>query len=286
MSRYQYLFAVLILLVGCAEEDVVPPEIERKAAEMGDPLLRAVEDNQVEAAIEALQNGADPNVPKEGELPPLHVAASHGYVEVAEVLIKQKADVNRLSTHPVEGPDGQVKIRPGRTPLHLAVTGNHLKLARLLIEHDAEVNTKNGHDMTPLDLATSKGQFLERLENDEIEPDRLAAITKDIGVNQSIRDLLVEHGAKTSEEIEAAHLDQRLKEDGGGGILGQINADVQRIKNKRSKAEDSDIELDKSKTFSKEAMDKIGPFNLDKIDESLPEEPDGVDDFLRVFPDS
>jgi hypothetical protein len=280
------LFAALLLLVGCADEDVVPPDIERKAAEMGDPLLRAVEGNQVKAAIEALQNGADPNVPKEGELPPLHVAASHGYVEVAKVLIKQNADVNRLSTRRVSGPEGEVEIRPGHAPLHLAVTSNHLELARLLIEHDADVNTKTGLGMTPLDLATSKGQFLERLENDEIDPERLAALTNDISVNQSISDLLREHGAKTSEEIEAANLDQRLKQDEGGGILGQINADVQRIKNKRLKAEDSDSELDKSKTFSKEAMDKIGPFNLDKIDESLPEEPDGVDDFLRVFPDS
>ncbi len=287
MPRRLCLIAFLVSLVGCAEDDVVPPEIARKAAEMGDPLLRAVEDNEVEAALNALHEGADPNKPAAGDLPPLHLAALHGHVEVAEALIKQRADVNRLSTRTVPGPDGELEIRTGRTPLHLAVTGNHLEFVQLLIKNRADVNVKNGHGMTPLDLATSKGQFLERMAVDEVDEERRATLTTDMDVNRSICDLLKEQGAKTSEEIEAARLDQRLKEDESGGILGQLNAELQRIREKRLRLEDEKTTPDDaSKPFPKESLDKIGPFNLDNLDPPLPEGLEGTDDFRRVAPDS
>ncbi|NIP69575.1 MAG: hypothetical protein GTO04_10470 [Planctomycetales bacterium] len=286
MPRFLLFLAALLSLAGCAEEDGIPPEIERKAAQMGDPLLRAIEENQVEGVIEALQNGADPNVAQEGKLPPLHLAASLGFVEVAEALIKRRADVNLMSTYSSQGPDGEVQTRPGRTALHMAITGNHLEVAQLLIQHNAQVNTKNAHGMTPLDLATSKGNFLEQLQAKETEPERLSSLTNDMSVNQSISQLLKENGAKTSTEIEAADLDQLLQEDESGGIMGRLNASLERIKNKQAQAEEANAELDIPKTFPKEVLDKIGPLNLDQIDQPAADEPKEVDDFLQAPPDS
>ena len=68
---------------------------------------------------------------------PLLVACSHGRLEVAEFLVKQKADVNQMSSEPHE-----------KSPLSLSVTFGYLDVAQMLVKAKASVNQV--HDVNAL----------------------------------------------------------------------------------------------------------------------------------------
>ncbi len=75
---------------------------------------------------------------------PLHVAAGKGNIKVAEVLIKNGAELDaKTSQH-------------HHTPLHMAARYGHNAVAELLIAKGADVNAKTKYGETPLDLAISK----------------------------------------------------------------------------------------------------------------------------------
>jgi cytohesin len=76
---------------------------------------------------------------------PLHAAAGKGNIEVAEVLIRNGAELEARI------------LQNQNTPLHLAVRNNHKAVVTLLIAQGADVNAKTKHGETPLDLGISKG---------------------------------------------------------------------------------------------------------------------------------
>jgi ankyrin repeat protein len=69
---------------------------------------------------------------------PLHWAARHGHVDVAEGLLANGASI-------------EVSNTLQRTPLHLAVT--HPQMIRVLIQNGADVNAADALGNTPLHLA-------------------------------------------------------------------------------------------------------------------------------------
>lgn len=75
---------------------------------------------------------------------PLHAAAGKGAIKVAEVLIKNGAEL-----------DAKVSENH-RTPLHVAAREGHKAVAELLIAKGVDVNAKTKYGETPLDLAISK----------------------------------------------------------------------------------------------------------------------------------
>jgi ankyrin repeat protein len=75
---------------------------------------------------------------------PLHWAAWTGHKAVAELLLKNKAEVNARTNH-------------GNTPLHDAALKGHKDIAKLLLAKKAEVNAGDKNGMTPLHLAAEKG---------------------------------------------------------------------------------------------------------------------------------
>jgi ankyrin repeat protein len=77
---------------------------------------------------------------------PLHLAAGTGKAEVAEVLIRNGAEVNIKNSY------------HHYTPLHLAALNGKKAVAELLINKGADVNAKSETGVTPLDLATEKGK--------------------------------------------------------------------------------------------------------------------------------
>ena len=75
---------------------------------------------------------------------PLHHAVQQGHEEVAKILIKAGANVNK-------------KISPEQwelTPLHVAVLYKFVGMVRLLVRNGADINAKDAKGGTPLSYAT------------------------------------------------------------------------------------------------------------------------------------
>jgi len=75
---------------------------------------------------------------------PLHWAAHNGHMDVAQLLLANKADVAAKNNY-------------GYTPLHRAAEEGNKNLAELLLASKAEVNAKDNHGLTPLYLALGHG---------------------------------------------------------------------------------------------------------------------------------
>ena len=75
-------------------------------------------------------------------LTPLHHAVQQGHEEVAKILIKAGANVNK-----------KVSVLEW-TPLHVAVEYKLVKMVRLLVRNGADINAKDAHGGTPLRNAT------------------------------------------------------------------------------------------------------------------------------------
>ena len=129
---------------GGAEKKNVPSKQEMKAKE--EKLCDAVWNSPVEEVRVLLSEGVDEDcvVRSYDKTTPLHEAANNGYVDVAKLLIKAGADINKGD-------------RIGWTPLHEAVRNGHENVANLLIEAGADINKGDGDGKTPLHLAAERG---------------------------------------------------------------------------------------------------------------------------------
>ncbi|WP_168464685.1 ankyrin repeat domain-containing protein [Wolbachia endosymbiont of Ctenocephalides felis wCfeT] len=125
------------------------------------PLHEAVEYRCQEMVKFLLENGASINA-KAGvsEETPLCLATQVGDLQIIELLIKEKADIDATNGY-------------GSTSLHKAVLCENINIVRLLIENGADVNFQNKDGDTPLHNAANKG-------------------------NIGIAELLIENGANTN----------------------------------------------------------------------------------------
>ena len=128
-------------------------------------IFLAVEDGDLEAVREALEEGADASSRvgeitryegsnkysfEEGDNTPLHWAIDEeNKYQIVELLIEKGADVNAVQS------DSEL------TPLYEAVIFEHYDIAELLVNNGADVNAANKDGETPLDLASFQN-------NDEI----------------------------------------------------------------------------------------------------------------------
>jgi hypothetical protein len=85
---------------------------------------------QTDAVRALLAGGADPNLPELSGLYPIHRAALHGRLEIAQMLLKA-------------GAKPQTETRnPGRaTPLFFAAQADHADVAQLLLDNGADIET-------------------------------------------------------------------------------------------------------------------------------------------------
>jgi len=99
-----------------------------------------------------LDKGANPNIAANNQfkVTPLHSACAISNYDIAEILIKNGANVNAKQMQNV-------------TPLHSAAHNGQSKLVNLLIENGADINSKMENGQTPLFMATEK-EFKETIE--------------------------------------------------------------------------------------------------------------------------
>jgi len=109
------------------------------------PLCIAASRNRIEIAEILLANKADVNAKTDDGYTPLHAAAQHGYVEMVQLLLNHKADVNATDVY-------------GSSPLHkTAWCCSKRDVADLLLANKADVNAKAVNGTTPLHVAAWMG---------------------------------------------------------------------------------------------------------------------------------
>lgn len=137
-------------------------------------LCNACRKGNIDEARAALQKGANPQVQFRlalGEITPIFLCASKGYIEIAELLIQHRADVNRrmdfdhtTCLHHAAS-NGQAKMceflirnqcpvdaidKLQRTPLMDAAEIGNVDVVTVLIQNEADVNREDSEHHTAL----------------------------------------------------------------------------------------------------------------------------------------
>ena len=97
-----------------------------------------------------MAHGADVNARGWDKSTPLHSAAAHNSLEVAQVLLANGADVNARASVNAQGESKWA-------PLHYAADHNSLEVAQVLLAHWADVNARTNIGNTPVAWAKRWG---------------------------------------------------------------------------------------------------------------------------------
>ncbi len=145
------------------------------AVDLAQSLKQAVIKRDLTAVKKALAEGANVNERFIGGHTPLTIAASHGNLEMAELLIKRGAAVNgrddfdrtalmfagktKMAEFLLQrGAKVNDREESGRTALMFAVISNRPELVRLLLKNGAKINIKNLRGETALEIAEKFGK--------------------------------------------------------------------------------------------------------------------------------
>ena len=112
--------------------------------EMDTALHDAVEDDDMEAVRQLVEEGADVEAKDADGDRPLHLAAQNGHLEVVRVLVEAGADL-------------EAQVAAGARPLHLAAEEKHGHVAKVLVEAGANVEAEGDDGWRPLHLAAHDG---------------------------------------------------------------------------------------------------------------------------------
>ena len=156
----------------------------------------------IEAVRSLIATGADVNLKDHNKLTPLHIACFIGSENIADLLIKNQANINiDITEKPIV-----------ESPLHLASLKNHHEIVRLLLENGADIDAIDKNGKTPLNYAMSANST-ETIEE---------LIKR--GANPDIKD---EHGNLPSHYLD--HLAQRnFSEERFINFLGgDLNSNIQ-----------------------------------------------------------
>lgn len=101
--------------------------------------------NQTDDVRAQLISGKTPDITDDTGQTPLGYAASFGNVEMAQILIKYNAPVDRRDQF-------------GNAPLHWAAQRGSVEIVQLLIDAKAPIDAQNKQGVTPLMMAANRGQ--------------------------------------------------------------------------------------------------------------------------------
>ncbi|XP_042907879.2 uncharacterized protein [Parasteatoda tepidariorum] len=105
-------------------------------------LMKAVKHNNILMVQQCIQNGAIVNALDKNNACPLIFVAYKGYLEIALVLLENKANPNTNGKN-------------GFTPLHYASKFGHIEVAQILLKFGAIYNATSNNAKSPADLATN-----------------------------------------------------------------------------------------------------------------------------------
>ncbi|XP_064633332.1 uncharacterized protein LOC135491409 [Lineus longissimus] len=112
-----------------------------------DVLFNAVISEHCDVVKCLVRHGADPNT-NDGEVTPLHRAASLNMLDMVKLLVELGADVN---VRTVKGCKW--------APLRHAVAGNHVQMVKLLVDLGADMNQRDLIDINAICAAASDGKW-------------------------------------------------------------------------------------------------------------------------------
>jgi len=214
-----------VVLVGCSKPP--PPDIS---------IHEAAEKGNIEAVKQHIAAGTDVNGKSTAAPTPLFFSVRYGQKEVAELLIKEGAEVNAKDNYgetPLtyafdnkeivemlisNGANVNTRGEENITPLMHSVAASAsnideaaFQICELLIEKGADVNAKDDNKWTPLHYAAAKrhkeiitllianGAHVNAKDDDGDTPLNYAEFEND----KDIADLLRKHSGKTAEELNA-----------------------------------------------------------------------------------
>ena len=122
-----------------SEAAATPASLHR----LGKQLMQSVREKDLGRALQALDEGADPNFAANSQGPPLVLAAKLGHVKLVLLLLQRGAEVN-------------AQTQTGWTALHFAVKQSAKELAELLRSHGARADIVNEWLKAPIDIARDK----------------------------------------------------------------------------------------------------------------------------------
>jgi ankyrin len=158
------------------------------------PAVAALAGKHFELARQLRRRGSSVDPRGWDLLSPLHSAAEFGDLEVVQILVELKADINAPS-------------QAGQTPLHVASyvdEANGAKVVRFLLEHGADATARSKSGFTPLHRASEYGRHkivrvllehgvdIEATNNQGRTPLQLASARQ----HEETVKLLLEYGAK------------------------------------------------------------------------------------------
>lgn len=132
------------------EEDIEVAASGSQIDNLNAKLLNAIQNHEVEVALEMIAAGAKPDGRSKRGIPALILAASRKQVTVVEALLEKGADVNIRATDSEKGIEQF-------TALHIAAANGHVEILQILLDHKAFVNAQDKSGLTPLMAASEMG---------------------------------------------------------------------------------------------------------------------------------
>ena len=167
------------------------------ASSMDEDLIKAANNNDIEALNALIRSGANVNARGDFLSSPLLVASQSGNVECAKALIEAGADVN-------------MECYLGCTPLIWAADNGHTGIVKLLLENGADIEASDNDGWTPLMKATYRGNpeivqiLVDKGANVNVKNSAgysVLYIGETLKIPDEIINMLVKAGAKKSDEI-------------------------------------------------------------------------------------
>jgi ankyrin repeat protein len=129
------VFVLAVALIAVANGCVSPPRSAYR------PIHQFAEAGDAAAVAQDLAtNSSDLDVPDDGGLTPLHLAAAHCRTNVVLLLLDEGAKVN-------------ARAKGGATPLHLAAQEGCVDVVTILLARGAKINARDDKGYTPLKRA-------------------------------------------------------------------------------------------------------------------------------------